>query len=202
MSILAATRNFEDAAPHVSKLLFRPLATKEETDRYQKAKDDLTAKQNEADDFQDQQVENIFGSCVPRTADYMIARAGSIATRRMRRRSAGKRDCAAEVLEKWAAFLEPTAEARPYLDEWTAADDDSLAAVGAGVSEAYRGRLRVRRPRSRSGCGVCADAARICPTPRREGPDKFFNEVYYRGPLVVVGRGARGHFVARRAPKN
>src|SRR5437588_12524632 len=57
VSILAATRNFDDAAPHVSKLLFKPLATKEETERYQKAKEALTAKQNEADDVQDLEID-------------------------------------------------------------------------------------------------------------------------------------------------
>ena len=72
--------------PHVSKLLFRPLASKEEIDRYQKAKEALTAKQNEADDFQDQQVDEYLRKLLPRTADYMIAARRVIATRPMRRR--------------------------------------------------------------------------------------------------------------------
>src|SRR6185295_13949091 len=44
VSILAATRNFEDAAPHVSKLLFRPLGTKAASEQYEKAKAELTGK--------------------------------------------------------------------------------------------------------------------------------------------------------------
>ena len=73
VSILAATRNFEDAAPHVSKLLYKTLATKEETDRYQKAKESLTAEQNEADDFQDQQIDQYVSELIPGSAEYMLA---------------------------------------------------------------------------------------------------------------------------------
>src|SRR6185295_16125052 len=110
-------------------------ASKEEMDRYQKAKEALVAKQNEADDFQDQQVDEYLRKLLPRTAEYMVA------ARRVYR---DKADAAAvsrekglslEALRKWAAFLEPTAEARPYLDEWTAASEDSVGAVAVAFQQ-------------------------------------------------------------------
>ncbi len=184
VSILAATRNFEDAAPHVSKLLFKPLATKEETERYEKAKEALTGKQNEADDFQDQEIDKYIMDLVPRTADYMIA------ARRIYRDKADpalvskERGLRPDVLKKWVSFLEPTADLRPYLDEWNSASDGSLAAVAqsyqkrieAGRTQVAAQQERMRRVRRRR---------QNMPAPRREGPDKFFNEVYYRGPLSL-----------------
>ena len=77
-------------------------------DRYQKAKEALTAKQNEADDFQDQQVDDYLRKLLPRTAEYMIA------ARRVYRDKADAASVGREkgldvgVLRKWAAFLEPT----------------------------------------------------------------------------------------------
>src|SRR5207249_9542085 len=105
--------NFEDAAPHVSKLLFKPLATKEQIGRYQKAKDALTNAQNEADDFLYEQVEKYLSELVPRTADYMIA------ARRIYRDQADpaavsrEKGLLPDVLKKWVSFLEPSAEVRP-----------------------------------------------------------------------------------------
>src|SRR5207249_4123944 len=142
VAILAATRNFEDAAPHVSKLLFKPLATKEEMDRYQKAKDVLTNAQNEADDFLYEHVEKYLVSLVPRTADYMIA------ARRVYRDKADvaavsrEKDLNPEVLKKWVSFLEPSAEARPYLQEWEQANDETVAAV----AQAFQKRIEAARP--------------------------------------------------------
>jgi len=187
VAILAATRNFEDAAPHVSKLLFKPLATKEEMDRYQKAKDALTNAQNEADDFLYEQVEKYLSALVPRTADYMIA------ARRIYRDKADlaevsrEKSLLPEVLKKWVSFLEPSAEARPYLQEWEAAGDDTVAAV----AQAFQKRIESSRP------DAVAQQERMrrlrrrrqdMPAVRKEGPDKFFNEVYYRGPLVLSNK--------------
>jgi hypothetical protein len=187
VAILAATRNFEDAAPHVSKLLFRPLASKEELDRYQKAKDTLTNAQNEADDFLYGQVEKYLESLVPRAADYMLA------ARRVYRDKADpaavstERNLSPQILEKWVSFLEPSVEARPYLKEWEDANDDTVAAVAqsfqkrieTGRPEAVSQQERIRRLRRRR---------QDMPPVLKEGPDKFFNEAYFRGPFVLSNK--------------
>ena len=43
-------------------------------------------------------------------------------------------DLPLEHLKKWVAFLEPSKEPRPYLADWEAADDASLAAVAKARS--------------------------------------------------------------------
>jgi cytochrome c553 len=185
VSILAATRNFEDAAPHVSKLLFKPLGTKEDTERYQKAKEALTAKQNEADDFLDQQIDKYIAALVPRSADYMLAAYRVYQDRADPVQISREKNLLPDVLKKWVSFLEPTAEVRPYLKEWSEAAGNGLAVA----AQAYQNRIeegrvqvvaqqqrfrQVRRRRQNMPAG-----------PRREGPDKFFNEVNYRGPLSL-----------------
>ena len=184
VSILAATRNFEDAAPHVSKLLFRPLGTKEETERYQEAKQVLASKQYEADDFRDQQIDKYLSSLVPRSVDYMLAAYQVYHDKAEPARVARERNLLPEVLTKWTSFLEPTAEVRPYLKEWYEATPGTLPAVANG----YQKRIEEGR------VGALAQQERLrqlrtrrldMPPPDSEGTDKFFNEVYYRGPLSL-----------------
>ena len=200
VAILAATRNFEDAAPHVSKLLFKPLATKEEMDRYQKAKETLTNAQNEADDFLHEQVERYVSELVPRTAGYMLA------ARRVYRDKADvaalsrERGLLPDVLKKWVSFLEPSAELRPYLQEWEAATDDTVGAVAqafqkrieSGRPEAVAQQERLRKLRRRR---------QDMPAARKEGPDKFFNEAYYRGPFSLSGKEREATLTAEAREK-
>ena len=186
VSILASTRNFENAAPHVSKLLFRSLATKEQAELYEKSKEALTTKQNEADDFLDQQIDQYLAELIPRTADYMLA------ARRVYRDKADVAQVAQEkslrpdVLKRWVSFLEPAAEVKAYLDEWNAANEASLPALAQAFQKRIadgRAAVTVQEERARK----VRRRRQDMPQDRREGADKFFADVYYRGPLSLTG---------------
>jgi hypothetical protein len=191
VSILAATRNFEDAAPHVSKLLFKPLATKEEIEIHKKAKEAFDAKQDEADDLLDQQVDQYLAGIVARTADYMMAARRVYGENADGAQIAREQNLLPDVLGKWVTLLKPGSDARPYLDDWRAATD----ATAGDVAKAYQKRVEDgRKP-------VLAQQERLrkvrrrrqdMPTPPKEGADKFFNEVQYRGPLTLAKADREG----------
>jgi hypothetical protein len=135
---------------------------------------------NEADDFQDQQVDKYIADLVPRTADYMIAALRIYRDKVDLALISGEKGLLPDVLKKWVSFLEPTAEVRPYLQEWDSANSGS----GASVAQSYQKRIEEGRAL------VAAQQQRLrllrrrrqnMPAARREGPDRFFNEAWYRG---------------------
>jgi hypothetical protein len=181
MTIFARTKNFRNADSHVSSLLYTPLVPKPEYEQYQKARSVLDKKQGEIDDVIEEQTIEFTAAQAPNLAEYMLAASSSDLAAEAKAK--GLRE---DVLKKWAEYLKPSEEVRPFLEKWTSAKPAQRAAVAQGYQAAFMKRhtewvnlQRRTRPERRN-------KMRTMPPPMitRE-QDPFFYEVMFQGPFTI-----------------
>jgi hypothetical protein len=137
--IFANTRNFSGVAG-VSKMLFRPLAPKDEYERWQAYDRKVSQAQLTVEDVMDRERAKYIGELSPRLADFMLAARQVYQDGASLAEVARAKSLKEGVLEKWVAYLKPTPFSRPYLNEWQSASADKLPEV----AKAYQSRFEER----------------------------------------------------------
>jgi cytochrome c553 len=135
ISIFASTRSFEEAEPHVSKLLYTPLVPEKLYDDFKRHRLEIIYKHLDVDEALAEYLEKHAVDLNTRLADYMVA------AREIEENGAGALTLASErhldpaVLGKWAAYLKTTDPAREHLAEWRNASKDQWRQVAAAYQE-------------------------------------------------------------------
>jgi len=194
VGIFASTQSFADSTTHVAKLLYRPLGSDEEYERYRLHRNRVLHKRADADRISDLEVERLNASRVPEMSSYMAA------ARRVYEGGEDAIDVARSgglelgLLEKWVDYLRPRTILRPHMTRWHEARPDEVEEVAAGYQDRDQARvaewdekiaarwkaIEVLRPEMDE------------PPPRRpevlEGTDRFFYDVHFAkgGPLAVA----------------
>jgi hypothetical protein len=196
LGIFANTRDFSGGGTGVSKMLFRPLAPKEEYERWQAYDRKVSQAQLAVEDVVDRERSRYIGQLGPRLADFMLA------ARRVYQDGAPLAEVAREkglkedVLRKWVEYLKPTPVSRPYLNEWQSASADKLAEVAKG----YQTRFEERAAKwDKTMSGYRARSRRMLternmPPPSKPefdaATDPFFYDVYFEsGPFAIPEAG-------------
>ncbi len=184
VGIFASTRSFSDPSLHVSKLLYKPLVPGAEYEAYRAEQTEIRNKQIELDNAADIEVEFHVDGLASTVAAYMIA---------AREVYEGGADAAAvakksgldpAILDKWVAYLKPTAVPRAQLADWRDASMKSRTQIAAAYQEQFTKTLEewhhdIRRWR-REAIEMLKDGSMPPrPKPRFEpGNDRFFYDVY------------------------
>ena len=147
VAIFANTRDFSLVGDGVSKMLFRPLAPKDEYEKYQAGQKRVSQATLAVEDLTDGERDYYAGQLVPHLAEYMLG------ARRVYNDHAALADVAREtnlkedVLRKWVEYLKPSPESRPHLNEWRAATPDKASQVAQGYQTRFNARAARRGPR-------------------------------------------------------
>src|SRR5215468_8809273 len=145
IGMFASTRSFTDPESHVSVVLEKPLAPKEEFERYKAARKEHQAKERrvriEIEEIVDEVKESPVKQQSPRLADYFLA------ARTVYKDGAPLSDAARRAnlndvaLKRWVDFLKPSADVHGYLNEWNAAAADKLGATAQGYQDRFQKRF-------------------------------------------------------------
>jgi hypothetical protein len=181
MTIFANTKNFKNADSHVSSLLYTPLTTPEEYDRYVKGRELADLKRNELADLIEAQTTVHATELSGKLAQYMLAARDVMAGKAAPPAALNK-----FVLQKWVTFLTEGKEKRSYMADWYKASDQTAPQVAAAYQKRYELKLadwtkameRTRRQRrSRN---------QAMPPKIAADDDAFFFDVHYEGPHGVT----------------
>ncbi|MGH9753768.1 MAG: PSD1 and planctomycete cytochrome C domain-containing protein, partial [Blastocatellia bacterium] len=198
IGIFASTRSFTNPESHVSVVLEKPLAPKEEFERYKAARRDHQAKERRVrmaiEEIVDEVKKRAVKESLPRLADYFVA------ARKVYHDGAPLADIARqanlneEALNRWVDFLKPSDEVRGYLNEWDAAPSGKLAATAQSYQERFQKRFaeweeKIGKWRAEYRKAL-AENKHLPDKPTFEaGDDRFFNDVYFAGgPFDVSGK--------------
>jgi hypothetical protein len=192
ISIFASTRDFANVGEGVSKMLFRPLAPQAEYERYKAYERKVGQAQLAVQDLTDRERDSYTKQLSPKLADYMVAAHGVYQSGGKLAEVAGERGLKEDVLGKWVAYLKPTPESRPHLNEWRSAPADKLSEVAHVYQARFEDRaakweqtMSAYRAKSRKML-----AEKNMPPPDRPefdaAIDPFFFDVYFgSGPFAV-----------------
>ncbi len=208
ISIFASTRDFAGGGKGVSKMLFRPLAPKDEYDRYKVYERKVSEAQLAVEDLMDRERDSYTRQLSPKLADYMITARRVYQDGATLADAARDKNLSEDILQKWAAYLKPTPESRPHLNEWRSAAAGQLP----GVALAYQTRFEARAAKWEKTMSAYRDrvrkmlAEKNMPPPEKPefdaASDPFFFDVYFgSGPFAVPEKQEEKVFPAEAREK-
>lgn len=192
VSIFASTKNFKDPSTHVSKLLFVPLAPKEEYERYTAHQRQVTLKGMEIEDVAEEELERYTATIAPRLADYMLAAREVYENKAVESAVARDRNLKPEVLAEWVKYLKPQGDSRVHLTAWDKAPKDQWAAVAQTYQADFDKELGEWNERIRKWREKFRRMSLDMDMPPPERPkfeaakNQFFFEVLFTGPFSVA----------------
>jgi len=187
VNFFANTKSFKEAQTHVSKLLYVPLAPREEYKKYLAHQDAVGQKKLEIEDLGEQEKERFSAGLTPRLADYMVAARQVNLTRRPSAEVAAEKGLKPEILAKWAKYLEFDWRQKPHLEDWSKADDATAAQVAGQYQQRYQQQLQKwtrRLGRWRENARRMLKEMNMPPPPKPEfkaEEDGFFYDIYVDG---------------------
>ena len=135
-SIFASTRSYEDVDSFVSKLYFKPLASKEVHEGYVRHQDKIKLKNAQIDSLTETELAAYLGRRYhPRLPEYMVAAWNVYEKGEDLSAIASKEKLDQPIVERWIAYLKPGEEFRPYLKNWHEANASNVRQL----AEEYNG---------------------------------------------------------------
>jgi hypothetical protein len=190
-SIFASSKQLANIEKLVSELYFAPLVAQDVWDRYQAHQARINDTQKEIDDLVVEEGASYRDTLAPFLADYMLA------GRRVYRDGATSEEAAAErrldigIVEKWAAYLKPSAERRAHLEPWYNASATVIEEIAADYQKTFLATAVLRRQalakwRQESMAAKAAGKELPAAPKFQAGEDRFFFEVASgKGPFAL-----------------
>jgi hypothetical protein len=210
IGIFASTRSFTNPDSHVSAVLEKPLAPKEEFELYKAAKKEHQAKESRARLAIEEIVNEVKDRAVKdhssRLADYFLAARKIYKDSAPLTNAARQASLNEELLKRWVDFLKPGDEVRGYLNEWNNAATDNLAATARGYQDRFQKRFaeweeKIGKWRAEYRQAL-AENKSLPDKPNFEaGDDRFFNDVYFDGGPFAVDEKDQKRFSPEQWPR-
>lgn len=190
INIFASTRSFSNPDSHVSALLEKPLVPKAEWEKYQAARKELQAKQQQTqsklEEIVDAVREPAAKQFAPRIAEFMLAANKVYSGGAKAEDVAAQNNLPIEVLNRWVKFLKPADLTPQHLLEWNNAKPDKLAEVAQTYQQQFQTRLNewlaeMAKWRSEEKKGPTDKKSASSKPAFEAGDDRFFHGAYFAG---------------------
>ena len=190
-SIFASSKQLANVEKLVSELYFAPLVSKDVADRYQAHQTQINDTQKEINDLLAEEGASYRDALAPRLADYMLAGGRVYRDGATSEEAAAERQLDKAIVEKWAAYLKPSAERRAHLEPWYDASATAREEIAAQYQKTFLATAALRRQvlaRWRKESVAAKAAGKELPAAPKfqAGEDRFFTEVASgKGPFAL-----------------
>lgn len=207
-SIFASTKTFAKVGNGgVSQMYSHPLVPRNEYDAYQAQQNKIGALRKQMESIRDAESSVYSGNLRARLSAYMFA-AWKVNHKQADAKALAASDkLDADLLGKWAKYLKTGDDHPQHLEEWTAANEQTVTSVVAGYQDRYdKSSAAYDKMLARWRNRVESSAKANMEPPERPKPDavkdKFFEEVAFgQGPFALPRRNAESLFSAEARAK-
>lgn len=200
MGIFASTKQFRDSESHVAKLLFTPLVSKTEYEKYEAAQNVVANKGIDIEIVIDRERTAAQEKWISRLGDYMLA-ARAVRAKKDYDKTTGLDQ---RIVKKWVAHFDETEVPRPWLDAFHKGDND--AAVIAKFQESAKTNLaawakkmsayRVRQRKQLEEKNMLSEMPKLI-----DEKDGFFRDVFDDGGPFGFASRAVDNFASEAGKK-